>query len=310
MKIFVTGATGFVGREIVKKLHAAGYSVRILARNPESVQALKEFQRYGVEIQPGTLFDADALQKGVAGMNAVIHLVGIISEIGENTFEAVHAQGTQNLIAAVQQAGIERFVHMSALGTRADSKSRYHQSKWLGEEAVRQSDLDYTILRPSLIFGAHDQFSMLFSKIIRFSPVIPIMADEHAHFQPISVEDVANAFACSVVEPRSIGQIYDLCGPEELTLEEIINEICSVMGRKRLKLRIPQSLSNSLAASLEFVFPRLFRKAPPLNRDQLVMLHENNIGNPQPANQIFHLAPIRFRDGIRNALNHGVKDSD
>src|SRR4051812_9882130 len=118
MKIFVTGATGFVGREIVKKLHAAGYSIRILARNPESVQAIEEFQRYGVEIQPGTLFDADALQKGVAGMNAVIHLVGIISEIRENTFEAVHTQGTINLITAVQQTGIERFVHMSALGTR------------------------------------------------------------------------------------------------------------------------------------------------------------------------------------------------
>jgi uncharacterized protein YbjT (DUF2867 family) len=310
MKIFVTGATGFVGREIVKKLHAAGYSIRILARNPESVQAIEEFQRYGVEIQPGTLFDADALQKGVAGMNAVIHLVGIISEIRENTFEAVHTQGTINLITAVQQTGIERFVHMSALGTRADSESRYHQSKWLGEEAVRQSDLDYTILRPSLIFGTDDQFSTLFTKLIRFSPVIPILGNENAHFQPISVEDVATAFASAVVEPRSIGQIYDLCGPEELTLEEIVNEICAAMGRKRLKLRIPLSVSVKLAATLEFVFPRLLRKAPPLNREQLIMLQENNIGNPEPANQMFNLRPIRFRDGIRDASKFGAKDAD
>jgi len=101
-----------------------------------------------------------------------------------------------------------------------------------------------------------------------------------------------------------------LCGPEELTLEEIVNEICAAMGRKRLKLRIPFSLSNRLAAALEFLFPRLFRKAPPLNRDQLVMLQENNVGNPAPANQMFNLRPIRFRDGIRHALRCGAKDAD
>src|SRR5207253_2770218 len=117
----------------------------------------------------------------------------------------VHVHGTQNIIGAARAAGVERFVHMSALGTRAKSLSRYHQSKWLAEEAVRQSDLDYTIFRPSLIFGPRDHFVNFFSTLIRFSPFIPILAEEQARFQPVAVETVATAFAHSVIEPKSIG---------------------------------------------------------------------------------------------------------
>jgi len=300
MKIFVTGATGFVGQEVLKQLHAGGHVVRILVRNPESESARQVAERFQVELQPGTLFDIEALDRGVAGMNAVIHLVGIISEIGENTFYHVHTEGTQNVIAAVRSARIERFVHMSALGTRAGSRSQYHQSKWLAEEAVRQSDLDYTIFRPSLIFGPNDQFVRLFARIIRFSPVVPIMAKEGVRFQPIAVEQVGAAFARSVIEPKSIGEAYDLCGPEALTFEEIIDTICAVTRKKRFKLRVPLAVSEKLAGILEFVFPRLLKKAPPLNRDQLVMLQEDNVGNPEPANALLNLSPIRFEEGIKN----------
>jgi uncharacterized protein YbjT (DUF2867 family) len=303
MKIFVTGATGFVGQEVLKQLHTAGHQIRILARNPASQTAQAVAGRFQVEIQPGTLFDREALEKGVAGMNAVIHLVGIISEVGENTFQHVHVQGTQNVVAAVQRAGIERYIHMSALGTRPDGRSRYHQSKWLAEEAVRQSDLDYTIFRPSLIFGRNDQFVTLFMKIIRFLPVIPIMAREGVYLQPIAVEEVAAAFARSVSTPKSIGEIYDLCGPERLTFRQIIDAICKSMRRKRIKLGIPLSLSQKLASSLEFIFPRLFKKAPPLNRDQLIMLQEDNVGNAAPANLLFGLRPRPFQQGIVAMLN-------
>jgi len=302
MKIFVTGATGFVGQELLKHLHAAGHSVRILVRNPESDSAKDVTDRFQAQIQPGTLFETDNLAQGLAGMNAVIHLVGIISEIGENTFHNVHVVGTQNMIAATQRAGIERFVHMSALGTRPGSHSHYHQSKWLAEEALRQSDLDYTIFRPSLIFGPGDQFVTLYQRIIQWSPVVPIMAKEGVVFQPIGVEQVAAAFAHSVLEPRSIGEVYDLCGPEKLSFDGIVDAICEAMGRKRIKLRVPLALSRKLAASLEYVFPRLLKKAPPLNRDQLIMLQEDNVGEPGPASNLFNLSPTSFRDGIRKIM--------
>src|SRR5207237_1119041 len=106
---------------------------------------------------------------------AVIHLVGIISKVGRNTFENVHTQGTQNIVTSAREAGIKRFVHMSALGSRANAVSRYHQSKWAAEEAVRRSGLDYTIFRPSIIYGPKDHFVNLFDKMARFSPVLPVM---------------------------------------------------------------------------------------------------------------------------------------
>jgi len=307
MKIFVTGGTGFVGQEVVKVLHASGHSVRILVRDPESPRVSELVSKYHVETQTGTVLETDAIETGVRGMNAVIHLVGIISEIGENTFENVHVRGTQNIVAAVQGAGIERLVHMSALGTRPGSSSRYHQTKWEAEQAVRQSQLDYTIFRPSLIYGPRDQFVKVFERIIRFSPVIPILGAQDVHFQPIAVEEVAAAFARSVMEPKAIGHVYDLCGPEGLTLDEIVDEICQRMGRRRFKLRTPLWLARKLAAFLEFIFPRLLRKASPLNRDQLIMLHENNLGNPEPANQIFQLRPLRFREGIRIGTQQTAK---
>jgi uncharacterized protein YbjT (DUF2867 family) len=302
MKIFVTGATGFVGQGIVRHLHEAGHSIRILARDPQSppVQALTK--RYGVEAQKGNLLDSEALAKGVAGMNAVIHLVGIISEIGENTFHNVHTVGTQIILAEVQRARVERYIHMSALGTRPNSHSRYHQSKWQAEEAVRRSDLDYTIFRPSVIYGPGDEFINLFSRIIRLSPIVPIMANEQARFQPIALDQVATAFARSVMEPKSIGEVYDLCGPDQLTLEQIVNAICLAMGRRRIKLRIPLSISQKLAGALEFIFPRLLKRAPPLNRDQLIMLQEDNTGNPDPANHLFNLQPTSFAEGLSRAL--------
>jgi uncharacterized protein YbjT (DUF2867 family) len=302
MKVFVTGATGFVGQEILKQLHAAGFAIRILARDPESKRVQDTVSRYHAEVHVGNLLASDSLAGALNGMHAVIHLVGIINEIGESTFENVHCRGTENIVTAAQDAGIERLIHMSALGTRPNAVSRYHQTKWAAEETVRHSDLDYTIFRPSLIFGPRDQFVNRFARIIRFSPVVPIMAGEQARFQPVDIETVGAAFGRGIIEPKSMGQTFDLCGPEALTLSQIVDEICAVMGRKRLKLRVPLSLARGQAAFLEFVFPRLFRTAAPLNRDQLIMLHEDNVGNPQPANALFRLQPIPFREGVAGYL--------
>ena len=181
-------------------------------------------------------------------MEAVIHLVGIISEVGESTFENVHQRGTRNILAAAQQAGVRRFVHMSALGTRPNAASRYHQTKWAAEELVRHSGLDFTIFRPSLIYGPQDQFINLFARIIRLSPVVPLLGSPRARFQPVSVEAVAAAFVRSLGEPKSSGQTYDLCGPEALTLSEIVDQILAVLQRKRLKLQVPLGLARCQAA--------------------------------------------------------------
>jgi NADH dehydrogenase len=305
MKVLVTGATGFVGREIVRQLHEGGQAIRILARNRTAPRVHEAVSRYEAEVHPGDVLDAASLDGALNGIEAVIHLVGIISEVGENTFENVHTRGTGNIAAAACKAGVRRFVHMSALGTRSNAASRYHQTKWAAEELIRHSGLEFTIFRPSLIYGPQDQFVNLFARIIRLSPVVPLIASPHARFQPVPVEAVAAAFARSLGEPKTIGQTYDLCGPEALTLSEIVDRILNVLQRRRLKLQVPSSLARCQALLLEFIFRRLLRKASPLNRDQLIMLQEDNVGNPQPTNELLGLKPVPVREGIAEYL--GVK---
>jgi NADH dehydrogenase len=295
MKVLLTGATGFVGREIADQLHLAGHTVRCLARGGRHH---REKPAGTVEFHQGDVTDAKSLVDSCTNIDAVIHLVGIISEVGNQTFENVHTRGTQNLVAAAQRGGVRRLVHMSALGTRTNAASRYHQSKWAAEELVRKSELDCTIFRPSLIYGPRDHFVNLFAKIIRFSPIVPIIGSRRAKFQPIAVDAVAAAFVGSLERTEAIGQTYDLTGPETLTLPQIIDQITEVMGRTRLKLHVAQPLARCQAALFEFVFSAFFRKAPPLNRDQLIMLQEDNVGNLEPANTLFGLKQKRFREGI------------
>jgi len=145
MKVLVTGATGFVGREVVRQLHKTGHSIRILARSRNASRVEEAVSCWGAEVHPGDVLDAASLDGAVNGTEAIIHLVGIIAEVGESTFENVHTRGTGNLVAAAQQAKVRRFVHMSALGTRPSAASRYHQTKWAAEELVRHSGLDFTL---------------------------------------------------------------------------------------------------------------------------------------------------------------------
>ena len=302
MKVFVTGASGFVGEEILQQLNSAGHLIRILARHPQSPRIQKLASRYTAQVHPGDILDVTSLPSGLEGMDATIHLVGIISEIGQNTFENVHTLGTENILAAAKTARVKRFVHMSALGTRRDAVSRYHRSKWAAEEFVEVSGLDYTIFRPSIIYGPHDHFVNLFAKISRFSPILPVMGSGKSRMQPIPVQDVATCFVKALVEPKSIGHKFELCGKDVLTFNRVLDTILGVTERERLKLHIPMWLARCQAAMLEAIFPWVLGEPPPLNRDQLIMLGEDNVGNPEPANELFGLQPIPFREGIARYL--------
>jgi NADH dehydrogenase len=295
MKVLVTGGSGFVGREVVRQLHAAGHAVRILARHrPQEGSA--------TEVCLGDVTNAASLANATQGMDAVIHLVGIISELGTATFENVHTRGTENILSAARQSGVKRFVHMSALGTRPNAASRYHQTKWAAEEAVRASGLDWTIFRPSVIYGPGDGFVNLFVRISRFSPVLPVMGSGRSKLQPVPVSDVATCFTRAITEPRAIGQAYDLCGRDRLTLIEVLDTILEVTGRSRLKLRIPMALAKAQAAIMECMFRGLLGTAPPVNRDQLLMLAEDNVGDPKPAKEVFGVEMAGFKEGLARCL--------
>jgi NADH dehydrogenase len=274
----------------------------MLVRTNRSVVSEEIRKSTGAEVHVGNILEPETLRGALNGIDAVIHLVGIISEVGENTFENVHVRGTKNIVIAAQQQGVKRFVHMSALGTRAHAAARYHQTKWIAEETLRGSGLNYTIFRPSLIFGPRDMFVNLFAKMIRFSPVVPILGRKDAKFQPVAIETVAVAFVKSLTEVGVLDRTFDLAGPEIFTMSEIIDQILTVMKRKRLKVHVPAAVARIQAAFLEFLFARILRKAAPLNRDQLIMLQEDNVGNAQPANELFGLRPVPFRAGIGKYL--------
>jgi len=293
--IVITGATGFVGEEVVKQARAAGYPVRAIVRDPQRAQWLAE--RYGVELFHGNVLYAPAIEGAMQGANGVIHLVGIIHESKENTFERTHAQATKNVIDEAKKSGVKRFAHMSALGVRENARSRYHQTKWAGEEYVRKSGLAWTIFRPSFIYGPKDKSINLFAQLIRRLPFIPVLGAGNTKIQPISVENVAKAFVAAMRNDESIGKVYDLCGPEAFTWNELYDKLQAILGTRKRKLHLPLPIARIQAAFFEKFLPN-----PPFTRDQLLMLQEDNDGDPKPAARDFVLEQGSFEDGAARYL--------
>jgi uncharacterized protein YbjT (DUF2867 family) len=287
MNVLITGGTGFVGRVVVCQLHEAGHRIRLLARDPGASTARELAARFGAEPWEGDVVRGVGLGKATEGMDAIIHLVGIISEVGQQTFESVHVGATRALLDAARTAGVRRFVHMSALGARPGADARYHRTKHAAEELVRGSGLAWTIFRPSLIYGVGDGFINLFIRMSRFSPILPVIGSGRSRFQPVAVDDVALCFVKALVEPNAENRTFDLCGTEALTLGEIIDAILRVTGRRRGRIRIPAGLARVQASILEVVYPLVMRQAPPLNRDQIIMLEEGNVGDSEAARQLF-----------------------
>lgn len=304
MKVLLTGGSGFVGREILRQLHSEGHVIRLLSRDCASAQRLQQKLNLPFEFRQGDVLEAASLAGTMTGVEAVIHLVGIIREFRENRFERVHTGGTRNLVDAAQQAGVARFVHMSALGTRPAAKSRYHQSKWAAEEIVRGSGLQWTILRPSIIYGPEDEFVNLFARMAGFSPILPVMGDGCAKLQPIAVPLVARCFVGALTQPASIRKEFELCGPQALSFNDVLKTILQVLGKRRALIHLPMRLARIQACLMEWVFPLLLRQPSPLNRDQLLMLQEDNTGNPDDSTKLFGLKPTSFKEGI-SAYLHG-----
>lgn len=306
MKVLVTGATGFVGREVLRQLHSEGHTARVLARNPKAAADRLPQPSCVVDVHRGDATNLRSLTGAAKGCDAIIHLVGIISEAGASNFENAHVKATRNLVAIAQTDGVKRFIHMSALGTRAKASSRYHATKWEAEKIVRSSGLDFTIFRPSLIYGREDHFVNQFNGIARCSPALPVIGDGESLMQPVSVETVARCFVRSLENPETSGQQYDVCGPERMTFNEVLEAILQASGRRRWKLHIPVSLARAQAALLEWVMGSFLHHPPPLNRDQIIMLQEDNVGDPRPAETMFDLKQESFASGIARYLRPKV----
>ena len=295
-RIFVTGATGFVGRHVVRALVAHGFLVRCLVR-PGSESRLRGFQ--SIDRVPGDVLRPDGLAASMKGCSAVVNLVGIIREHPSRrvTFERLHVEATRNMLAVAKEAGISRYLQMSALGTRSDARSRYHQTKWNAEQAVRQSGAVWTIFRPSIIFGRGDEFMSVLARVIRQLPLVPVLGDGAYRLQPIAVEHVAEGFVRALVGSVSEGQTYEVAGPTPYRFVEVLDLIGAALGRARVrKIHVPLA-AVKLATRALYWLPFY-----PLTPDQLMMLEEENVTDPTPFYRDLGLAAEPLADGLRRVF--------
>lgn len=292
--ILVTGGTGFVGSHLIKRMRQEGIPVRAIVRDPDKARALNNL---GVDVVKGDVSDTDSLEKATIGVERIIHLVGIIQEAAGATFQRVHVDGTRNLLEAARKSGVRHFFYQSALGTRPNAKSEYHKSKWAAEELVRASGISFTILRPSLIYGPGDQFTIRLSEMIRLSPVLPIIGSGRSKVQPIFIDDVATCIVTAVTSDCCLNEIYEIGGPDQLTYEEVTVAIADAMGVKRPTLHLPLFFMKSMATVLKAVLPK-----PPVTTDQLIMLQEDTVCTMRDIRDAFGIEPLGFREGIEKFI--------
>jgi NADH dehydrogenase len=294
--ILITGGTGLVGGNLVGELLKDGSEVRCLVRDPSKAATLKEA---GCELVRGDVTDrTSVLQAFDDKIDAVIHLVGILAEPRGTSFGTVHTEATRNVVEACMEKGVRRYLHISALGTRAGARSEYHRTKWDAEEIIRVSGLEYTIFRPSVMFGREDKFTNLFASVIRISPVIMIPGNGKNLMQPLFVKDVAKMMALCLKMQETIGKVYEVGGPDKYTFDDIIDRIAGVLGKGVYKVHVPMALMRPGAALAEAVFPK-----PPITRDQLLMLEEDNATDENPLEDVFGITPAGFEEGMRTYLH-------
>lgn len=295
MKVFLTGATGFVGGHLLKRLVDEGHTVRALVRDPRNTNIPPNSQ---IELVHGDVAEGTGLDEGTKGCDAVIHLVGIIAESGKATFESVHHVGTRNVVEAALRNRIGRFVHMSALGVRADGVSEYQTSKWKGEEAVRGSGIPYCILRPSLIFGRGSGFVNQMVDVMRKAPLFrPVPGSGKFRFRPVFVGDVAACFTQALTNDASTNNAVELGGADDLSLNEILDEIARCAGIRKTPFHVPLALMYAGAAVAQTVLPH-----PPVTIGQLRMLKEGSTCDIRPMMQIFRIKPVGFRSGLSDCF--------
>lgn len=296
MLIFLTGGTGYVGSAIVQECLEQGHDLVCLVRHGSEHKlrvGAEEAKR--ISLAYGDVLVSSTLEEGMAGCDAVVHLVGIIREFpGRSiTFDEMHVQATRNITQTARRVGVNRYIHMSALGARIGSQSAYSHTKGQAEQIVFDSGLDWTVFRPSVIFGPRDEFVNMLAGMIRKAPVVPVIGSGEYRLQPVSLANVAKGFAASLSRPETIGRIYDVGGPQSYSYNEMIDEIASAMGKRKPKLHAP----------LPFMLPiiRLFERFAsfPITRAQLIMLLEGNTCDPTEFYKAFQIQPISFQEGIR-----------
>ncbi len=257
--ILLTGPSGFVGSHTLPALLEAGHAVRALVRSdPASQQVLARLdpqQQAGVTFVRGDVTEPGSLPAAVRGADAVVHLVAIARDLnGGKDLERVNTGGTANVLAAMQTEGVARLVHLGAMGVVDDPSLHYARSKARAEAMVAGSGLDWTMLKPSLMWGERDGFFNVIASLVRTSPgVVPVPARQRSRFQPLAVDDLARVIVLALERDGTTGKAFDLGGPDFWTYEQMVREVLTAMSARRAVLPMPLALIKLVARTAEAV---------------------------------------------------------
>jgi NADH dehydrogenase len=268
----VLGGSGFIGRYVVQRLAARGDVVPVGCRHAEDARFLMTFGLVGQIAAVSVAIDDEALLPAfLAGSEALVNCVGILQERGSQTFERAHHLGPARMARVAREAGVERLVHISAIGADPRSPSAYARTKAAGEVAVRDAFPTATILRPSVVFGPEDQFFNRFAAMAMISPVVPVIGGGQTRFQPVYVGDVADAVLKCLEDPATAGRTYELGGPKVYSFRALIELLLNEIRRKRILADLPFGVAGFQARMMS-ILPN-----PPLTPDQVELLKRDNI---------------------------------
>jgi NADH dehydrogenase len=284
MMIVVTGASGYLGSHIVKRLVEMDRPTRAMVRSRQAAEKEERLKDLSVDWVEADVTRPETLGPALEGVTAIVHTVAIAIEKGGRSYEAINYQGTVNIVEAARAANVQRFINISQLGAASDLPYRFLASKGKAQEYVAASDLDWTTFRPSVIWGPEDEFANTFARLVPFSPIIyPIIGDEKAVFQPVWVEDVVTSVVKAIDDPATMGSEYELGGPEVLTLEEIERRTMKAVGAQRQMVRFPMPVLRGAVVLMETLLP-----SPPVTRSLLELLAVSNVTTD---NAIYRFVP-------------------
>ncbi len=308
--VLVTGASGFVGSYVVPELVRAGHQVVALVRDHAAGQAvmirLVADARPMVELRTGDVTRPESLPAALVGVDVVVHLAAIPRDRnGGRDLMRVNLGGTQHIADAAKAAGVERFIHLGALGVADDPRLHYASSKAKAETYVAVSGLAWTVLKPSLLWGPRDGFFNIIANLVRISPgVVPVPGNGKSRFQPLAATDLATCLRLTLERPETIGRVYELGGPRYWTYREITMEVLRGMGRRRLIVPIPVPLIRLVAGTADAV-----RLPFPVATDQLRQLRLDNVGPLDATRVAFGFEPAGM-EGRLAYLKHRKRDQD
>lgn len=298
--VTVFGGSGFVGRHVVRALAKRGWRVRVAVRRPDLAGHTQPMGVVGqvVPVQANVRYP-ESIRRALAGADAVVNLVAILSESGKQTFDAVHIAGAEAIAKACAEEGIGTLVHMSAIGADPESGSVQARSRAAGEAVAQQHMPGAIIMRPSIIFGPEDSFFNRFAGMARFLPVLPVIGDGETLFQPVFVGDVAQAVVKAVEGELRPGRVYELGGPEQKSFRALMQYVLDVTGRKRLIAALPVPLARIQATVLELLPGKL------LTNDQITSLQSDNVVSQAAINEGRTLEAMGIRPTAMEAVVPG-----